>query len=112
MSHPRKDIDNLIHSPVRFSLLAALRNLEDADFRFLADLLEVSGSTLSQALTALESAGYVAVRKESMGRQAKTWVTITGAGREAFTGHLAILQAIIDSESKPGTAKEAQWRPW
>lgn len=97
MSHPRKSIDSLIHSPVRFSLLAALRNLEDADFRFLADLLEVSDSTLSQALTVLEEAQLVAVRKEPVGRRTRTWVGITKTGREAFEQHLATLQAIVES---------------
>src|SRR5690606_27720731 len=71
--HPRKGLDGLIHSPVRFSLLAALRNLEDVDFRFLADLLEVSDSTLSQTLTVLADAGLVTVRKEAAGRRTRTW---------------------------------------
>jgi DNA-binding MarR family transcriptional regulator len=97
MSHPRREIDALIHSPVRFSLLAALRNLEDVDFRFLADLLEVSDSTLSQALTALADAGLVTVRKEASGRRTRTWVGITDAGRAAIARHLATLQAIIDA---------------
>ncbi|UBH07477.1 transcriptional regulator [Leucobacter sp. Psy1] len=101
MNHPRKEIDTLIHSPVRFSLLAALANLEDVDFRFLADLLEVSDSALSQALTALESASLVSVRKEPSGRRTKTWVAITPAGRQAFAQHLTTLQAIVST----GTSK-------
>jgi len=99
--HPRKGLDGLIHSPVRFSLLAALRNLEDVDFRFLADLLEVSDSTLSQTLTVLADAGLVTVRKEAAGRRTRTWVGITGAGRTAFERHLATLQAIVST----GTAE-------
>ncbi len=97
MSHPRKDLDALIHSPVRFSLLAALRNLEDVDFRFLADLLEVSDSSLSQTLTVLSDAGLIDVRKEAAGRRTRTWVGITDAGRAAFNRHLAVLQSIVDS---------------
>lgn len=97
MSHPRKDLDTLIHSPVRFSLLAALRNLEDVDFRFLANLLEVSDSTLSQTITVLADADLVTVRKETVGRRTRTWVGITTTGRAAFEQHLATLQAIVDS---------------
>jgi len=104
MSHPRKSIDSLIHSPVRFSLLAALRNLEDVDFRFLADLLEVSDSTLSQTLTVLEEAQFVTVRKEPVGRRTRTWVGITKTGRDAFEQHLATLQAIVES----GTPNDIQ----
>lgn len=104
MSHPRKDIDALIHSPVRFSLLAALHNLEDVDFRFLADLLEVSDSTLSQSLTVLSDAGLVTVRKELVGRRTRTWVAITDTGRRAFARHLATLQAIVEAGSTDSAA--------
>ncbi|WP_344337447.1 transcriptional regulator [Brevibacterium salitolerans] len=107
--HPRKDLDTLIHSPVRFSLLAALRNLEDVDFRFLADLLEVSDSTLSQALTVLSEADLISVRKEPVGRRTRTWVAITDTGREAFARHLATLQAIISSgTTDPNNAADPQ----
>ncbi|MBP2269155.1 DNA-binding MarR family transcriptional regulator [Pseudarthrobacter sp. PvP004] len=101
MSHPRKALDALIHSPVRFSLLAALRNLEEADFRFLADLLEVSDSTLSQALSVLLDAGMIEIRKEAAGRRTRTWVAITPAGRDSFLQHLKVLQEIVSSNIAP-----------
>ncbi|WP_203591430.1 MULTISPECIES: transcriptional regulator [unclassified Streptomyces] len=110
MSHPRKSLDALIHSPVRFSLLAALRNLEDVDFRFLADLLEVSDSTLSQTLTVLADAGLVTVRKEAAGRRTRTWIGITAAGREAFARHLTTLQAIVDSGADGVTPPKSERR--
>lgn len=103
MNHPRKEIDTLIHSPVRFSLLAALVNLEDVDFRFLADLLEVSDSVLSQALTVLEAASFVSVRKEASGRRTKTWIAITPAGRRAFAQHLTTLRAIVTTGTSEDT---------
>lgn len=97
MSHPRKNLDTLIHSPVRFSLMAALQNLEDVDFRFLAELLEVSDSTLSQSLTALSEAGLITIRKEPAGRRVRTWVGLTTEGKDAFARHLATLRAILDA---------------
>ena len=106
--HPRKELDRLIHSPVRFSLLAALCNLEDADFRFLADLLEVSDSTLSQTLTALLDAQLIEVRKEAAGRRARTWVAITDTGRDAFARHLNALHEIVASGT---TDKQPTPRP-
>lgn len=94
MTHPRKDLDALVHSPVRFSILAALANVESADFRFLADLVELSDSSLSQALTALGDAGLVEVRKGAVGRRTRTWVRISDQGREAFQRHVRTLQQI------------------
>ena len=75
--------------------------MKDVDFRFLADLLEVSDSTLSQTLTVLSNADLVTVRKEAVGRRTRTWVGITKAGRAAFEQHLATLQAIVDSGRNP-----------
>ena len=94
MTHPRKDLDALIHSPVRFSILAALAHVESADFRFLADLVELSDSSLSQALTALADAGLVEVTKEAAGRRTRTWVRLTDHGRDAFQQHLRTLERI------------------
>lgn len=97
MTHPRRDLDSLIHSPVRFSVLAALAHLESADFRFIADLVEVSDSSLSQSLTALADAGLVEIRKEAVGRRTRTWVRITDHGSEAFSQHVRTLQEIADT---------------
>ncbi|MCR1983336.1 transcriptional regulator [Cellulosimicrobium cellulans] len=94
MSHPRKGLDALIHSPVRFSILAALANVESADFRFLADLVELSDSSLSQALTALSDAGLVEIRKEAAGRRTRTWVRISDRGLDAFRQHVRTLEQI------------------
>ena len=73
-------------------------------FRFLADLLEVSDSTLSQTLTVLSDAGLVSLRKEPVGRRTRTWVAISDTGREAFARHRSTLQAIIEAGTDTDTA--------
>ncbi|EFE71764.1 conserved hypothetical protein [Streptomyces viridosporus ATCC 14672] len=97
MSHPSKDLDTLIHPPLGFSLIAALCNLEDVDLRFLADLLEVGDSILSQTLAAMRDAGLVEVHEESAGRRNRTWVGVTDEGRRAFNRHVEALREIIAS---------------
>ena len=42
----------------------------------------------------LEGAGYVGVEKGRVGRQPRTWLLLTDAGREAYTRHLAALRRI------------------
>lgn len=96
MSHPRHDLDELINTPVRFSLMAALGVGDEVEFRALRDSLEISDSLLSQHLRVLEKAGYVAVRKGFVGKRPRTWVTATEAGRAAFTTHYAALRAIAE----------------
>ncbi len=83
-AHPRARLDELIHQPVRFSLLAALAQADELEFRFLRDTLEVSDSVLSRQASTLEQAGYVAIRKGHVGRWTRTWLKLTPQGRTAF----------------------------
>ncbi|MBB6174778.1 DNA-binding MarR family transcriptional regulator [Nocardiopsis mwathae] len=94
MSHPRHELDQVVHSPVRFSIMAALSPLDRAEFRMLRDTVEVSDSALSQHLTTLEQADYIIVTKAQKGRRTTTWVSLTPTGREAFRHHLQTLNRI------------------
>ncbi|MFB7887594.1 winged helix-turn-helix domain-containing protein [Cellulosimicrobium cellulans] len=99
--HPRHTLDEVIHSPVRLSVVAALSGVEKADFKTLRDTIELSDPTLSKQLTVLEAAGYVEISKERSGRRARTWVRLTGAGRAALGAHLDALRAIADLRLPP-----------
>ena len=94
MSHPRARLDDLVHQPVRFSMLAALARADELEFRFLRETLGVSDSVLSRQVSTLEEAGYVAVRKGHVGKWPRTWVSITPEGRRAFDDHLRTLREI------------------
>lgn len=96
-SHPRHRLDELIHSPVRFSIMATLAAAEQAEFGFVRDLVEVTASVLSKQVSLLEEAGYVAVRKGYVGKRPRTWLALTPAGRAAFQEHLAVLQEIASA---------------
>jgi DNA-binding MarR family transcriptional regulator len=101
VKHPRKSLDTLIHAPVRFSIVAALASVDEADFKTLRDTIEVTDSALSKQITLLEQAGYVTVRKAFVGKRARTWLSLTGAGRAAFARHLAALRDIAAWEPEP-----------
>lgn len=94
-AHPRYRLNDLIHAPVRLSIMAALANADRVDFRFLRDLMEVSDSLLSKHMSQLEDAGYVEVIKGYHGKRPRTWFTLTAAGREAFDGYLTTLREIV-----------------
>lgn len=94
MTHPRHRLDNRIHTPVRFSLMAALAATAEAEFKVLREILEVSESLLSQHIRILEDAGYVHVRKGYVGKRPRTWLSLTSAGHEAFAAHCEALRAI------------------
>jgi DNA-binding MarR family transcriptional regulator len=102
-THPRHQLDDLVHQPVRFSVLAALGTAEEAEFGFVRDLVEVSDSVLSKHVATLEEAGYLGVRKGYVGKRPRTWLKLLPAGREAFDAHLAALRAIADRGPGSGT---------
>ncbi|UKA58623.1 winged helix-turn-helix domain-containing protein [Arthrobacter sp. FW306-2-2C-D06B] len=92
--HPRHKLNELIHSPVRFSIMAALARAESLDFKDLRDAIQVSDSVLSKQLAALEKAGYVKIRKSFAGKMPRTSASLTPHGREAWNGHLQTLRDI------------------
>ena len=54
--HPRHQLDELIHTPVPLSMMAAPAAADSIDFRHLRDLVEVSDSLLSKHISTLEEA--------------------------------------------------------
>jgi DNA-binding MarR family transcriptional regulator len=93
--HPRHEFDELLNSPTRLSILAALSRLEDVEFQVLRDSLEVSDSVLSKQATLLEGAGYVRIRKGHVGKRPRTWLSMSADGRAAFGRHVAALHAVL-----------------
>jgi DNA-binding MarR family transcriptional regulator len=94
VTHPRHELDDLFGHPVRFSIVAMLAAASKIEFSFVRDQLEVSDSMLSKQVSALEQAGYVKVDKGFIGKRARTWLSITRAGRKTFERHMAALRSI------------------
>ncbi|WP_017570522.1 winged helix-turn-helix domain-containing protein [Nocardiopsis halotolerans] len=105
MSHPRSRLDDVIHAPVRFSIVAALASATEIEFRVLRDTVEITDSALSKQITVLEKAGYVRVSKFSVGRRTRTSLLLTPEGRTAFEQHVRALREIASGETVriPGT---------
>ena len=93
--HPRFQLNEAIHQPVRLSILGLLVHSQQVEFAFLRDHLGLKDANLSQHLTALESLGYIAITKGFVGKRPRTWVAMSDAGRAAFANYLDVLQQII-----------------
>ena len=93
-THARHRLDDTIHAPVRFSIVAALAEVDEAEFAHVRDTIEVSDSVLSKQATRLEEAGYVKIRKGYVGKRPRTWLSLTSVGRRAYGRHLEALRAI------------------
>jgi DNA-binding MarR family transcriptional regulator len=95
--HPRLQLNEAIHQPVRLSILALLANAKQVDFVFLRDHLALKDANLSQHLGALESLGYVTIDKTFERKRPRTWVSLSLAGRAAFDEYLGVLRKIVGS---------------
>lgn len=78
------DIDKVIHSPARLSIIAHLYVVESADFLFLMSQTGLTFGNLSTHMRKLEDAGYIEVIKEFTGRKPHTMLRLTKKGRAAF----------------------------
>lgn len=94
--HARHRLDEVIHAPVRFSIVAALEGVDEAEFGRVRDVVEISDSVLSKQAQQLEAAGYVRIRKGYVGKRPRTWLSLTSRGRTAYRRHLEALQAIAE----------------
>lgn len=93
--------DELIHVPARLQIVALLAATSWAEFRFVRDRLAISDSNLSKHVATLEAAGYVKVKKDFVGKRARTRLSLTRAGKDAFAGHVAALRQILDPAVQP-----------
>ena len=92
--HPRHKLNELVHSPVRFSIMAALSRAEALDFKDLRDAIQVSDSVLSKQLSILEKAEFVKIKKSFAGKMPRTSASLTVAGRDVWAAHLQTLREI------------------
>nr|WP_281398501.1 transcriptional regulator [Saccharopolyspora gloriosae] len=69
-------------------MCALLQGADWVEFRTARDMLGVSDSAISKHSRTLEDAGYLEVRKGSVGRKPRTWFRLTPSGRDALRGHL------------------------
>jgi len=91
-------LDNIIHQPVRLKIMSSLMSLEmeeKVDFTYLKKLLELTDGNLGAHLTKLEESAYIKIEKMFVGKKPKTYIRLTGKGRDAFTEHVKALDDIV-----------------
>jgi DNA-binding MarR family transcriptional regulator len=101
MAKPR--FDELIHPSTRLSIVALLASTDWAEFSFVRDRLAMSDSALSKQFATLEEAGYIVIERTLSNHRRRARVALTDAGRRAFDGHVAALQAVIANAQSPAS---------
>ena len=93
--------DAVIHAPGRLQICAMLSVADEVEFGVVRDGVGVSDSVMSKHVKQLEEAGYVHVKKAAFAGRQRTWLSLTGAGRKAFAGHVAELTRLAGLAGVP-----------
>ena len=88
--------DAVVHAPPRLQICGLLAAVDTMDFATVRDTVGVSDSVLSKHVKQLEEAGYVKVGKATIASRQRTSLSLTKAGRAAFTAHVAELRRITE----------------
>lgn len=95
MNYDYQQIDDVIHSRIRTTVMAVLVSVEEAEFNFLKEKVNATDGNLSVHLKKLEEAGYVSVKKIFVERKPVSKYKITSKGFKAFENYIKKLENII-----------------
>ena len=91
------DVDRLIHEPARYNIMALLYVVSRADFLFVQNQTGLTPGNLSAHVSKLESAQYVNVTKEFVGKIPRTVLKLTDTGRLAFDDYRTRMKELFTS---------------
>ena len=95
MNYDYQQIDDVIHSRIRTTVMAVLVSVEEAEFNYLKEKVNATDGNLSVHLKELEEAGYVSVKKVFIERKPVSKYKITSKGFKAFENYIKKLENII-----------------
>lgn len=90
-----KDLDPLLHSQLRLSIISLLISVKEADFSFLKEKTGASAGNISVQITKLAEADYITVKKTFKDNYPQTSCMVTKKGIKAFEHYVESIQAYI-----------------
>ena len=90
-----KDLDPILHSQLRLSIVSLLVGLEEAEFVYLKEKTNTSAGNLSLQLDKLQKAGYVSIKKGFKGKYPVTKCKLTAKGLKAFERYVTTIKSYI-----------------
>lgn len=89
------DLDPILHSQLRLSIISILMTVEEANFSFIKDTTKAAAGNVSIQISKLLEAGYINVEKTFKNNYPNTTISITDKGRKAFEEYVKNLQKYI-----------------
>lgn len=91
-----KDLDPILHSQLRLSIVSILMTVEEAEFTFIKETTGAAAGNISIQIKKLQEAGYVKVEKTFKNNYPNTTVSITDKGIKAFEDYVNDLKKYIN----------------
>jgi DNA-binding MarR family transcriptional regulator len=90
-----RDLDPVLHSQLRLSIVSTLMTVEEANFNFIKETTQATSGNISIQIKKLQEAGYINVKKSFKNNYPNTTISITDQGREAFENYVTNLKKYI-----------------
>jgi len=87
-----KELDPLLHSQLRLSIISLLIGVKSASFTFLSEKTGATRGNISVQLRKLEDAGYIEIDKSFQDNYPRTTCKITDKGVDAFRNYVDALK--------------------
>ncbi|MCX8058270.1 MAG: transcriptional regulator [Spirochaetes bacterium] len=94
------ELNKIIHSKTRLSILTYLYRNKEATFNELKEKLDITDGNLSINLSKLEEAKYIIINKTFLGKVPLTKCKITNEGEKAFIEYINSIEKIINEIKK------------
>jgi len=90
-----KELDPLLHSQLRLSIISILMSVDEANFNFIKEETQATSGNISIQIKKLQDAGYIRVKKTFKNNYPNTSLSITKKGMEAFESYVNNLKKYI-----------------
>ena len=92
------DLDPILHSQLRLSIISILMTVEEANFTFIKETTKAAAGNISIQIKKLQDAGYINVKKTFKDNYPNTTVSITNKGIAAFEEYVNNLKKYINPQ--------------
>lgn len=93
-----KDLDPILHTPLRLAVVSLLISVKEAEFTFLKEKTNATAGNLSVQVNKLKDAGYIGVTKQFKDNYPQTICSITPKGLKAFEEYVKNLQSYLHTK--------------
>ncbi|WP_290795282.1 winged helix-turn-helix domain-containing protein [Flavihumibacter sp. UBA7668] len=92
-----KDLDPILHTPLRLAVVSLLISVKEAEFTFIKEKTNSTAGNLSVQINKLKDAGYIDVLKQFKDNYPQTVCKITPVGIRAFEIYVQNLQTYLNT---------------